>query len=56
MSKPDIILTFSELKSHGGIPVVAQRVKNLNSIHKDVGSIPVLAQWVKGPVLLQAVV
>ena len=28
-------------------PVVAQQVTNLTSIHKDVGLIPRLAQWVK---------
>ena len=43
-------------KLGGGVPIVAQLVKNLTSTHEDVGSNPGLAQWVKVLALLQAVV
>ena len=35
-----------------GVPLVTQWVKNPTSIHKDVGSIPGLAQWVRDLALL----
>ena len=38
-------------KSRSQVPVVAQRVTNLTSIHEDGGLIPSLTQWVKDPVL-----
>ena len=39
-----------------GVPIVAQQVKNLTSIHEVAGSIPALTQWIEFLALLQAVV
>ena len=39
-----------------GIPVVARRLMNPTRNHVVEGSIPGIAQWVKDPVLLKAVV
>ena len=48
-------MALSYKNVNDGVPVVAQRVKNLTSIHEDVDSIPSLAQWVKDPTLPKAV-
>ena len=43
-------------KNKEGVPLVAQWVTNQTTIYETVGSIPGVTQWVKDPVLLQAVV
>ena len=43
------MLCYLTQNEGGGIPIVAQQVKNMTSVHEDVGSIPGLTQWVKDP-------
>ena len=46
-----LFIQHHSLKLHIGVTVVAQQLMNPTSIHKDMGSIPGLAQWVKDLVL-----
>ena len=46
---PNVTKASKELLPKDGVPVVAQRVKNPSSIHKGMGPIPGLAQWLELP-------
>ena len=44
---------FGFQNKNQGVPIVVQWVKNPTSIHKDLGSIPRLTQWIKDLALPQ---
>lgn len=45
-------LTRCQRLTRMGVPIVAQQVTNLTSIHEDMGLIPGLTRWVKDSTLL----
>ena len=52
----NLVIRKKKKKERNGVPIVAQWVKNLTSVHEDVGSTPGLPQWVKYLALLEAAV
>ena len=49
--KPENMHVLNKILSNQGVPIVAQQVTNLTSIHEDAGSTLCLIQWIKNPEL-----